>query len=613
MSTKSRRDRLVTLVAIARTLTSELEAPDVVHRILVSAMAVIPAADAGTLYLYDATNAVLVPTDAVGLGPTIYDLRIRPGEGMTGLAYQTQTPALYADAEAVKPRVLTGAPANLALFRDATGGTGYPHSAIVAPLLYKREALGVLTIENLRTSRAFDPFDLEIADALAQAAAVAIVNARLLEAERASRAALETVNEQMLADRRELEVRLDAQRRLLAMAEAEAFSWPALADGLCSVTGGQSYILDAVYRLLAAAPEPADDVLKRSPAEWAQLIQRVAQARRSRAVIVPDSSGEEIRAVSVVAGGDLLGYVAVEPRGGNLGRLEDIALRTAAMIAASEFLQQRRDRVSGARRADDLLHRMLAGERVTEMPKDFDLRPPLRLAVVRATPSTRGAVLSDEDRLAALSLLVRDRAAGLHRPPAVCTHEGHVVMLWGSARPELDARVKKMLDRAIEDLAHRHPGLEASAAISGDLLTIDDVIEAYRDARILLELRSRSTGVERMFEITRIGALGLVLQASRTEDVVDFARGALGAVAAHDRDHASGLVATLRVYLATGGNVRATAQQLGVHRHTVQYRLQRVRDLTGLNLNDGRDRLTLELALAILDLAGSWPGGPAPG
>ncbi len=42
-----------------------------------------------------------------------------------------------------------------------------------------------------------------------------------------------------------------------------------------------------------------------------------------------------------------------------------------------------------------------------------------------------------------------------------------------------------------------------------------------------------------------------------------------------------------------------------MHVHTVQYRLSRLEELTGLSLRNAEDRLTLELALRILDLSGS--------
>ena len=62
-----RRQRLTTLLEVARMLTSELDLSEIVHQVLVRAIAVIPAADAGTLYLVDSSTGKLVATELTGV------------------------------------------------------------------------------------------------------------------------------------------------------------------------------------------------------------------------------------------------------------------------------------------------------------------------------------------------------------------------------------------------------------------------------------------------------------------------------------------------------------------------------------------------------------------
>jgi hypothetical protein len=54
---------------------------------------------------------------------------------------------------------------------------------------------------------------------------------------------------------------------------------------------------------------------------------------------------------------------------------------------------------------------------------------------------------------------------------------------------------------------------------------------------------------------------------------------------------------TAEVYLDCAGQAGRTAAALGVHRQTLYYRLSRVEQLTGLDLDDGEDRLLLHMAL----------------
>jgi hypothetical protein len=62
------------------------------------------------------------------------------------------------------------------------------------------------------------------------------------------------------------------------------------------------------------------------------------------------------------------------------------------------------------------------------------------------------------------------------------------------------------------------------------------------------------------------------------------------------------LAVTATAYLDHAGNVQRAAAELGIHRQTLYYRLQRIEELTGFDLTDGRDRLTLHLALTLAPL-----------
>ncbi|MGX2994329.1 PucR family transcriptional regulator [Streptomyces sp. JNUCC 64] len=57
------------------------------------------------------------------------------------------------------------------------------------------------------------------------------------------------------------------------------------------------------------------------------------------------------------------------------------------------------------------------------------------------------------------------------------------------------------------------------------------------------------------------------------------------------------LARTAEVYLDRAGQAARTAAELGVHRQTLYYRLSRIEQLTGLDLDDGEDRLLLHMAL----------------
>jgi purine catabolism regulator len=69
---------------------------------------------------------------------------------------------------------------------------------------------------------------------------------------------------------------------------------------------------------------------------------------------------------------------------------------------------------------------------------------------------------------------------------------------------------------------------------------------------------------------------------------------------AYDAEHDTELLVTLATFLAHHGSTTETAEAMGLHRHTVGYRLARVHEVSGLSPyeSDGRERLGLGLKAA---------------
>ncbi|MBA2451709.1 MAG: helix-turn-helix domain-containing protein [Chloroflexia bacterium] len=83
------------------------------------------------------------------------------------------------------------------------------------------------------------------------------------------------------------------------------------------------------------------------------------------------------------------------------------------------------------------------------------------------------------------------------------------------------------------------------------------------------------------------------------ERMLALAANRLGALEDHDRERGSDLIRTLEGYLSAGGSTTGAAELLGVHRNTLGYRLNRISELTGSDLDDAATRLALGLALKI--------------
>ena len=69
----------------------------------------------------------------------------------------------------------------------------------------------------------------------------------------------------------------------------------------------------------------------------------------------------------------------------------------------------------------------------------------------------------------------------------------------------------------------------------------------------------------------------------------------------YDRIHSTALLHTLTIYLLQEQNLHSTARQLYIHRNTLVYRLQRIRTLLQLNLDDAAVRSVLRTGCTLLE------------
>ena len=74
-------------------------------------------------------------------------------------------------------------------------------------------------------------------------------------------------------------------------------------------------------------------------------------------------------------------------------------------------------------------------------------------------------------------------------------------------------------------------------------------------------------------------------------------RGLLDRLITHDRQYNTDYVTTLRVYINSFGDMRAAAQSLNLHPNSLRYRVKRLTEIGGLDLDDPKLRLALQLLL----------------
>jgi sugar diacid utilization regulator len=210
-------------------------------------------------------------------------------------------------------------------------------------------------------------------------------------------------------------------------------------------------------------------------------------------------------------------------------------------------------------------------------------------------------------------LVLAQRALRALAPGALAASDGgeaaEIVAIVPAEDDERLARAAAGLSRELDD------SLSGFHMTTGRSRRCADPVDLYRagsEAHLAVNVGEAEGRPMLAFEDT--GAYRLLLPAM-SEDPAELERfyaETIQPLREYDEQYETELVATVEAYLDNDGNVAATAKQLFTHRHTIRYRLERVRDLCGhdVSATEGREKLGLGLkAMRVLGIAS--PRGPA--
>jgi sugar diacid utilization regulator len=290
----------------------------------------------------------------------------------------------------------------------------------------------------------------------------------------------------------------------------------------------------------------------------------------------------------------------------------------ATMIASEVERVRAPERLSESVAADFLravLAREVGGrEDVLARAKDLslDLDEGASMIVARAHPLAaadegwRGRVRAIAER-GARAVVSRSIAALAEREGAP---SAEVLLLIPGGQEPIAARAASAVQRELE------AGLVGCTFAIGRSRIAEDPADLPRAASEALLAANVAQGGDdgAVLAFEQTGAYRLLLSAmsENPEELQRFYSETVEPLVAYDNQYETDLVGTLEAFLDADGNVAGTAQRLFTHRHTIYYRLERVRELSGhdVSSSDGREKLSLGLkAMRVLGIPAA--GGPA--
>jgi len=311
---------------------------------------------------------------------------------------------------------------------------------------------------------------------------------------------------------------------------------------------------------------------------------------------------------------------------GRSGEPSPALLRLVTTLIASE-VERLRAPARASEAAQEAFLRAVLHRRVTDrrdiVARAAELGVELEGGAVVIVVRAHHYAPADEDWRVRV-LAASERAARAAAPGSIAAVDdalsdiGQILVLAPAADDAESRRTAEAVARELRAALH---GFTFAVGYSRVARDPADLYRAGNEALLAANVaEARSPGEERgvegsgvlAFEAT--GAYRLLLPAMSEDpgELQRFYAETVEPLVAYDEQYETDLVQTLEGFLECDGNVANTAQRLFTHRHTIRYRLERVRDLSGLDVGstDGREKLGLGLkAMRVLGIAA--PRGPA--
>jgi DNA-binding PucR family transcriptional regulator len=182
-------------------------------------------------------------------------------------------------------------------------------------------------------------------------------------------------------------------------------------------------------------------------------------------------------------------------------------------------------------------------------------------------------------------------------PEAIVSARESEVVVVAAAAPD----PRRLAQACLSRLAELFPGAKVVIGVGGPCRDPHDIARSYDQAHRTTQTlwRLGRSGAVAAFE--DLGIHRLLLQVPDMGELRSFATEVLGKLSEHEHEHKSEYLATLACYFRENNSPQRASRLLHVHPNTVAYRIKRIEEITGLKLDNYRDRLIAQVALEILD------------
>ncbi len=300
----------------------------------------------------------------------------------------------------------------------------------------------------------------------------------------------------------------------------------------------------------------------------------------------------------IIVAKSVIGYMWIIADDRELTMLDEMAIGQAATVAALLMYKERAVQETQLKMRGDFFNILLDAESVSSAwlesqaaMLDFPLNWNYQIMLLSVWQSTT-------DDLTALMNAVDGALKGMARALVFTRDQKIVVVLQTRQEPDGRTIAEALLKRL------NQPSDQILIGVGNPVYKVGDVASSYEQAIDAVEIAGTLGITEGVTVFEDLGLLHWLQQIPVDALSLNRYYRAIVNLDGHDREQNKQLLLTLEMYLETGGVIKDASERLFVHRNTLIYRLERVEELTGIDLRNKEHQLNLSVALKTFRLRG---------
>ncbi|MBV9857211.1 MAG: helix-turn-helix domain-containing protein [Streptosporangiaceae bacterium] len=383
-----------------------------------------------------------------------------------------------------------------------------------------------------------------------------------------------------------------------------------IADRTGATVAVVSQLMDVLTAAAPGLPEEKAAALVRDQVVHPRLGQVLRTSRLSqRALRLPNVGGvPAIIVAPILVGDEVPSYlITLDPAEESFGEDMSLLVTEHAATICGVILGRERVVAAAARRVrDDLVEGLLLGRGreagdAARWAAHLGYDPVLVHNVVAIAFDLPPARAADADALRQRIRESIEHFVTTRAPEAIVSaREAEVVVVGVASSPD----PRRLGAACLARLAELFPSARVVIGIGGPCQDPGEIARSYDQARRTTETLRRLGRGGTVAAFEDLGIHRLLLQVPDLGELRSFAAEVLGTLSVHEHEHKSEYLATLACYFRENNSPQRASRLLHVHPNTVAYRIKRIEEITGLRLDNYRDRLIAQVALEILDALG---------